>query len=70
MGLSSWDCRRVGHDLVTKQQQTTAIWDTPLDDTIINKSKDMITIPFGKWFCFSGERNVYDWVIDMAVLLR
>ena len=70
MGLSSWGCKRAGHDLVTKQQQTTAIWDTHLDDTILKKSKDMITIPFGKWFCFTVERNVYAWVIDMAVLLR
>ena len=60
MGLSSWGCKRAGHDLVTKQQQTTAIWDIHLDDTILKKSKDMITIPFGKWFCFTVERNVYD----------
>ena len=59
-GLRPWGCKRVGHDLVTKQQQTTAIWDARVDDTIIKKSKDMITIPFGKWFCFCRERNVYE----------
>ena len=53
-------CKRVGHDLVTKQQQATPIWEARLGDTIIKKSKDMITIPFGKWSCFCRERNVYE----------